>query len=202
MIKNFCANEVVLSGKVVEAPKHHHTIYDCEYFQLYVSSLRNSGTEDRLPVIVSKEKLEDLKLECGQYVRIKGDYRSYNDNENKKLVLYVFAKNIELCEKEDANTISFEGYVCRKGDLRVTPLGKKRILDLMIATNRSSNKSSYIPCIVWGLNEENAKKIFVGEKLHLDGRLQSREYQKVLENGDAETRTAYEVSVRQFSKCE
>jgi len=115
--------------------------------------------------------------------------------------LYVFAKELEVCEKEDANFISFEGYVCRKGDLRITPLGKKRILDLMIATNRKSKKSSYIPCIVWGLTEESSKNISVGEKIRLDGRIQSREYQKVLESGTVETRIAYEVSVNQFSKC-
>lgn len=202
MIKKFCANEVCLSGKVVKKPEYHHTNRECEYFELYVSSQRNSGTEDVLPVIVSKEKIEGLNIEVGKYVRIKGDYRSYSNHDNGKLILYVFVKSIEVCEQEYSNTISFEGYVCKKGNLRVTPLNKKRILDLMLAINRSENKSSYIPCVVWGLHEDKADELSVGDKLRISGRIQSREYQKALENGDTETRIAYEVSVKNFSKCE
>ena len=202
MSKNLCVNEVSLSGKVVETPKYHHTSNGCEYFEFFVSSKRISDAEDVLPVIVAKDKLEDLNIQTGDFVRIKGDYRSYNNHSSHKLVLYVFAKEIEICEEKNENTIQFEGFICKKGNLRETPLNKKRILDLMIAVNRPSNKSSYIPCIAWGLDEEKVAELEVGDKLRVSGRIQSREYQKVLENSETETRVAYEVSIKKFSKCE
>lgn len=202
MVKNLCVNEVSLSGKVTEMPKYHHTSNDCEYFEFFVSSKRISEAEDVLPVIIAKDKLEDLNIQPGDFVRIKGDYRSYNNHSSHKLILYVFAKEIEICEEKNENTIQFEGFICKKGNLRETPLNKKRILDLMIAVNRPSNKSSYIPCIAWGLDENKVAELEVGDKIRVSGRIQSREYQKVLENNESETRVAYEVSIKKFSKCE
>lgn len=45
------------------------------------------------------------------------------------------------------------------------------------------NKSDYIPCIAWGRNAAYAESLDVGTKLMLEGRLQSREYKKKLDDG-------------------
>ena len=69
------------------------------------------------------------------------------------------------------------------------------ICDLMLAVNRQYNKSDYIPAIAWGRNAVYAATLAVGEKIFAEGRLQSREYRKYSDDGIAEIRTAYEVSI-------
>ena len=64
----------------------------------------------------------------------------------------------------------------------------------MLAVNRAFGKSDYIPCIAWGRNAQFASRFHVGDRVRVTGRLQSREYQKLLENGEYITRNAFEVS--------
>ena len=61
--------------------------------------------------------------------------------------------------------------------------------------NRAYNKSDYLPCIAWGRNARFIKDAQIGSKIEIVGRIQSREYQKKLDDGTIETRTAYEISV-------
>ena len=84
---------------------------------------------------------------------------------------------------------------------RTSPLGRE-ICDLMLAVNRMYNKSDYIPCIAWGRNAGYAEKLGVGTKLVIEGRMQSREYKKKLEDGTAEMRKAFEVSVVKLEEAE
>ena len=64
----------------------------------------------------------------------------------------------------------------------------------MIAVNRMYNKSDYIPCIAWGRNANYAETLGVGTRIYIEGRIQSREYKKKLEDGTSEIRKAFEVS--------
>ena len=65
---------------------------------------------------------------------------------------------------------------------------------MLLAVNRSFNKSDYLPCIAWGSLALACGELSVGARLHLEGRLQSREYQKCLLDGTIDQRVAYEVS--------
>ena len=52
---------------------------------------------------------------------------------------------------ENTNQIMLDGYICKAPTYRVTPFGRE-IADILIAVNRSYNKSDYIPAIAWGRN--------------------------------------------------
>lgn len=129
--------------------------------------------------------------------------------DKNKLDLFVFAQSVRvltttisgddaennisaaLYKNESLNTVSIEGFVCKKPVIRQTPLGRT-IADLFIAVNRHGG-SAYIPVILWGGNAANAKNLNIGDKLRFDGRFQSREYMKAVD-GQAVTFTAYEMS--------
>ena len=68
------------------------------------------------------------------------------------------------------------------------------ICDLMLAVNRHYGRSDYLPCICWGIKAREAASWDVGTKLELKGRIQSRKYIKLTEEGSQE-KTAFEVSV-------
>jgi len=89
--------------------------------------------------------------------------------------------------------VTLVGVLCKPPIYRSTPFGRE-ICDMMLAVNRAFGKSDYIPCIAWGRNAQYAARFGVGDRVRLTGRLQSREYQKLMENGEYITRNAYEVS--------
>ena len=110
-------------------------------------------------------------------------------------MLTVFVKDIERCEpSENINFIYLNGFICKIPSYRTTPFGRE-ITDLLIAVNRQYNKSDYIPCIAWGRNAGYAESLGIGTKLAVEGRIQSREYKKKLEDGTSEMRKAFEVSI-------
>ncbi len=78
----------------------------------------------------------------------------------------------------------------------------REIADVLIAVNRSYNKSDYIPCIAWGRNAKYAETLKVGDNVVIRGRIQSRDYQKKISETEVETKTAYEVSVSRLEMVE
>ncbi|MBP3630482.1 MAG: single-stranded DNA-binding protein [Clostridia bacterium] len=199
-------NVAHISGKVAEEPQFSHLILGEGFYNLNLEVIRLSEEVDILPVTVSERLLESGVAEVGNYIKIKGQLRSYNSYQNRKnhLILTVFARDIEKVEEEEAanspNQICLNGYVCRTPVYRTTPFGRE-IADILLAVNRSYNKSDYIPCITWGRNAKYTSKLNVGDNIKVLGRIQSRNYQKKLEDGSVITKTAYEVSVSKVEIC-
>ena len=95
---------------------------------------------------------------------------------------------------ENVNEVILKGYICKKPIYRQTPFGRE-IADILLAVNRAYNKSDYIPCICWGRNARFCQNLEVGKEIKIYGRVQSRSYEKKLEDGTVIPKVAYEVSV-------
>lgn len=204
-------NYVKITGKIVSPIEFSHKIYGEGFYNFFIEVPRLSETVDVLPVSISERLIINMELKEGTYVKIIGQLRSYNRYVNgaSKLILTVFARDIELLEDEEEikenlkspNEIFLDGYICKPPVYRTTPFGRE-ISDLLLAVNRAYNKSDYIPCIAWGRNARFCSNILVGDHIKIWGRIQSREYQKKLENGEVETRVAYEVSISKLEYIE
>ena len=166
--------------------------------ELAVSRLSNYS--DYIPLMVSERLIDTEQDYTGQFIRISGQFRSYNRHEEKhnRLVLSVFAREVNFVEEQDeslpVNQIFLDGFICKPPVYRKTPLGRE-IADMLLAVNRPYSKSDYIPCICWGRNARYASAFTVGGHVLLWGRIQSREYMKRIGENQSERRTAYEVSV-------
>ena len=202
-------NKVTLSGEIVSDFEFNHECYGEGFYTAMLASERTSGKKDIIPIMVS-DRLVDAKADWeGQFVRVSGQFRSYNKHEGgrRHLELSVFVREFEdITEErdfglEDENHISLDGYICKKPIYRKTPLGRE-ITDILLAVNRKYGKSDYVPMICWGRNARFAGGLEVGARLQIEGRIQSREYQKQIEDGVYETRTAYEVSVNKLTVVE
>lgn len=197
-------NNVVLGGKIVEEAEFSHEIFDEKFYKFAILTKRLSEYEDVLPVIISERLIKLDEIKVGKTVKLTGQFRSYNmqtDTKNK-LVLSVFVKEIEFCDDPEILTLNdanFSGYICKAPVYRKTPLGRE-IADVLIAVNRTYKKSDYIPCILWGRNAKFCEGLDVGTPVKVNGRIQSRKYEKKLENGDVLKKVAYEVSVSKFAK--
>jgi len=194
-------NYIDLGGRISSELEFSHEIYGEGFYLVQVEVDRLSGTGDILPVTVSERIINKEHMTVGKMVRIVGQVRSYNNyvevDKRNKLVLTVFARDIAIVEEFPElcpNEVYLDGYLCKPAVYRTTPFGRE-IADLLVAVNRSYNKSDYIPCIAWGRNARYAGKLGVGERVRLWGRMQSRGYQKRLEDGTVLEKIAYEVSI-------
>ncbi|MBR4270589.1 MAG: single-stranded DNA-binding protein [Clostridia bacterium] len=198
----FDNNRVYLFGKVASKPEFSHEVYGEEFYDINLKVDRLSSQFDLIPVTISDRLVKSNNLDIGQELAVIGQFRSYNKmiNEKSRLLLTVFAREIiEPIQLQNSNIIELTGYLCKEPIYRTTPF-KREICDCLIAVNRAYNKSDYLPCITWGRNARFVSGLAVGEKLYLTGRIQSRVYQKRLEDDQVEDRIAYEVSVSKVSR--
>lgn len=189
-------NKVFLQGVVVNNPVYNHTVKDEEFYGFDLNVNRLSGQIDVLPIIMSKKMLTIHGINKGDKIAINGQFRSHNqiDGDKRRLILAVFAKDVvEYEDGANANTIELCGYICKPSIYRITPFSRE-ICDVLLAVNRSYNKSDYVPCIAWGANAQYVSRLNVASPLKILGRIQSREYNKLI-GEEMVTKTAYEVSI-------
>ena len=189
-------NRIVAAGRLEGSLQMSHEVMNEPFYSGTLLVKRLSGAVDRLPVTIPGKLLAvtDLSRDC--LMLMSGQVRSYNKvvDGSGRLMVTLFAQNISETEENDTmNRVTLVGVLCKPPIYRSTPFGRE-ICDMMLAVNRAFGKSDYIPCIAWGRNAQYAARFGVGDKIRLTGRLQSREYQKLLENGEYMTRNAYEVS--------
>jgi primosomal replication protein N len=197
MDKIFENNQVTIAGEITSPFAFSHEVCGEGFYVTNVSISRNSGTPDIIPIMVS-DRLHDVYSDhTGVPVQVIGQFRSYNRHSEGKssLIVSVFVREIKILDElQPINIISLDGFLCKAPIYRQTPLGRE-IADLLIAVNRPYGKSDYIPCICWGRNAKFSESFEVGDRVQVWGRVQSREYQKRINDTDFEIKTAYEVSV-------
>ena len=194
MINNTVAT---ISGVVQYPPVFSHQMYGEGFYESALLVPRLSDQTDTIPFTISERLLKDGDISEGSLVTFSGQLRSYNKiiDGKSKLLLTLFVREVlENDESRNPNTIDIVGFVCKEPVYRMTPF-KREICDVLLAVNRAYNKSDYLPCIAWGRNARFVKDVPVGSKIVMNGRIQSRIYQKVDENGVAHDRMAYEVSI-------
>lgn len=201
MINNFEKNnQVEIKGKLASDPVYSHSVMGEGFYECELIVPRLSSQVDVLPITISERLLPEI-ADKNKEIGILGQLRSYNklDNEKSRLILTIFAREIVPAESiENGNQILMTGYVCKEPIYRTTPFGRE-ITDILIAVNRAYNKSDYLPCIAWGRNARFTGDLSIGDKVTIQGRIQSRIYQKKLNDETVINKTAYEVSISTIS---
>ena len=184
-------NHAVLRGTAAAEPVFSHTNHGVDFFLFPLTVPRLSGAEDRLNVVAPAPLLAGFPLTPGRA----GEVRTFNNRTGpgSRLVITLLARALTETEEAPCNQLTLSGVLCKPPILRRTPLGRE-ICDLMLAVNRRYGRADYLPCIAWGALAQRCAGLAVGDGVALEGRLQSRLYQKVVE-GAVQERTAFEVSV-------
>lgn len=187
-------NQITLRGSLDGFPEFSHENHGKRFYRFFLEVPRLSGAIDTLPVIAEETILNNLDPSGGEMLTVTGQVRSHNlrDNGKRHLSVFVFAASVTAEDGEPINTVLLDAIVCREPTYRRTPLGRE-ICDVMLAVPRAFHRADYLPCILWGRVAAEAAQCAVGDRLILNGRLQSRVYTKLTEEG-AQERTTYEVS--------
>ena len=187
-------NRIILRGEVLEPPVLSHRNHGVDYYLAPLRVPRLSGTDDVLNVVTAGP--DPSVWSPGRWAEVQGEVRSYNNRTGtgSKLVITVLARSARADGTEEGeNRLVLAGALCRRPTARRTPLGRE-ICDLLLAVNRPYGRADYLPCIAWGSLAAHCGAMDVGDRLRLEGRLQSRKYHKLID-GEQVERTAFEVSV-------
>ncbi len=187
-------NEITLRGTLQELPQFSHENHGKRFYRFYLEVPRLSGAVDILPIIVEQQVLDQLDPTAGSMLTVKGQVRSHNQRTDgvRRLLIFVFASAVTAEDGEPVNDVILEGPLCREPTYRLTPLGRE-ICDAMLAVPRAFHRADYLPCILWGRIAQEVSRCHTRDVIRIRGRLQSRIYTKLTDNGPQE-RTAYEIS--------
>ena len=187
-------NSILLRGTLMELPQYSHSNHDRKFYRFTLDVPRLSGTSDLLPVVVEETILMALDPCAGEMLTVTGQIRSHNyrSEDGRHLMIFIFASSVVAEDGDPINDVYLEGPLCREPTYRRTPLGRE-ICDAMLAVPRAFHRADYLPCILWGRTAQDGANYNVKDKIRIYGRLQSRKYTKITENGPEE-RVAYEIS--------
>ncbi len=187
-------NTVILRGELQGLPQFSHENHHKRFYRFTLAVQRLSGAIDLLPVIAEFSLLQAMDLSGGEMLRVEGQIRSHNLKEDgiRRLLVFVFAASVTAEDGLPINDVTLCGPLCRTPIYRRTPLGRE-ICDIMLAVPRAFHRADYLPCILWGRTAGQIALQRTGDWVHLQGRMQSRVYTKLTDEGPQE-RTTYEIS--------
>lgn len=191
----YIINHIRLCGTMETAPVFSHENHGRRFYCFILGVERLSGTLDRLRILADWALLNEADCAWGERILVTGQVRSFNQitDTGRHLIISVYAETLEISDEAPDDQVTLTGTLCRDPVYRRTPLGRE-ICDGMLAVNRSYRRTDYLPCIFWGRTARRIAALSTGARITLTGRLQSREYNKLLESGETERRTAYEIS--------
>ena len=187
-------NTITIRGQLLELPRISHENHGRQFYRFILEVPRLSGAVDLLPVIAEEQLVNQIDPTAGEMLTVTGQIRSHNqrDNGTRHLMIFVFATDIRAEDGEPVNDVVLEGPLCKEPIYRRTPLGRD-ICDVMLAVPRAFRRADYLPCILWGRTAQEISQCHTRDCIRICGRLQSRIYTKLTEEG-AQERTAYEIS--------
>lgn len=187
-------NTVTLRGSLHALPQFSHENHGKRFHRFYLEVPRLSGVVDILPVITEESILSAIDPTAGEMITVVGQIRSHNSRENgtRRLLIFVYAAALVVEDGQPINDVTICGPLCKEPTYRRTPLGRE-ICDVMLAVPRAFRRADYLPCILWGRTAQEVSACHVRDEVTICGRLQSRVYTKLTEDGPEE-RTAYEIS--------
>ena len=187
-------NQITLRGSLASLPQFSHENHGRKFYRFTLEVPRLSSTVDLLPVIAEASLVDGLDPSGGEMITVTGQVRSHNVRTDgvRHLLIFVFASSVVCEDGEPVNEVILEGPLCKDPVYRRTPLGRE-ICDVMLAVPRAFRRADYLPCILWGRTAQEASACHTRDVIRICGRLQSRVYTKLTDDGPQE-RTAYEIS--------
>ena len=200
-------NYGILSGKLQGEFQYSHSFRGQKYYKAKIEIKRRSGTCDVIPVSISESVFNDWKEKelKGKHIEVTGKicthdvWENFGENERvHHLVTFFSADSIAESseEKEINNVVCLQGYICKI--FLKTKVSGTRIAEIFVAVERNNGEKDYIPCVSWNYIASWIETQYrVGDKIELQGRLQSRKYFKKNPHNPeyGEMRTTYEIAI-------
>ena len=190
-------NKIILKG-IIRNIQYSHTINNIQYYKADLVVQR----DDREDIIPLRFKSFSNRYTENQLIELVGNIRQYSqklDNGKNKILLYVFTyfdiPEVSEDDKELINYLDVDGRICKIEELKITS-SKKQVIHFILANNiitqNGQKINTYIPMVAWGKLAIKLSNLHVNNKIRVVGQMHSRLYNKQLDDGEIEIRTAHE----------
>ena len=186
---------------ILEAPDWTKKVYETK-----IEAPRRSGTMDTLILQFSGKaagtKKQLSKLKKGTEILVAGAVRTHNVRDRvptePSVKIYIEAEVVEVNDPpaDQQNEVLLKGNISREPVPRMTS-GGTHITNIIVAVSNGNKAADFVPCICWQNVADAAAKLKKGSYVEVTGRMQSREFKKVVNDMPC-LMTAYEVSVIQL----
>ena len=118
-------NDVLLEGTVSGQPEFSHENHGARFYRFFLEIPRLSGQADLLPVLLPEPMLAQTVPNTP--LRVRGQLRSFNNRSGvgNKLVLTVYAQELQPGTGGPCNQITLSGPLGKPPILRRTPLATR-----------------------------------------------------------------------------
>lgn len=188
--KQKMVNSVFLRGYQEGETVYSHTVVTGEsFYKITLAIPRLSGIMDHVMVMVRERTLKEQEFYKGILMDITGMMRSYNriqeNGAGTRLEVYVLANRVETYPHESlAPEISSNNIISICGEIeKMEPFLRdangEELLNVMLVIHRQKNANIKLPCVAWNrIGNYILRSCNIGEKVFLNGRLQSRVYKE------------------------
>lgn len=128
-------NAITLRGQLTGLPEFSHENHGKRFCRFLLEVRRLSrGGGPCCPVVAEEALVHALDPSAGDMIAVTGQIRSHNRRENgvRRLMIFVFATQVNVESGEAINDLDLTGILCREPVYRRTPLGRE-ICDVMLA---------------------------------------------------------------------
>lgn len=192
----------VLTGEVLNIEHSHYNAQNRPWHKVTLRVNRKTeGKYDDLPVLVPGWMITEKKVECGNTIKVEGEVRSYTNHDGgwqkRQIMLYTRSLEVMPNDSEHQNCIKLEGNIYRVLEKRITPGTNRRLIIFSLNVKRDIEPYWHdgIYCIAWGIGADMIEAFGVGKNVKIEGRMNSRNFNKKHPNGTITPELTYEISV-------
>lgn len=176
--KENCLDEVKISGYFIKDIIYSYSRNGKFFYRSVFGIERLSGYVDEIPVVFNAkvmEKIKTLQKSGVEHFLLDGFLVSHDAKDKNGVHLEVKVRVTDVTPfnyEKNINSVDIECFVVKDPYFKITNRGSI-ITSLIFAVNRG-NESYYFPAIAWGNAACDMAKLVIGQKLRVQGRIQSR----------------------------
>lgn len=164
---------------------------------------RPNGQADNITLFADKEELRRHRIGKGLKVSVEGVIHTYNEelsDQERHVIVYVKARKIHRVhtQTQDRNEVIMEGNLTKTPHFRQFGKGRSRANFILCTKDLQDSIDSFVPCVAKNRMADILCELAKGAELSFTGEFQSRDYIKILETGEKQQRTAFEVMVNRL----
>ncbi len=206
-MKSDSSNQVVLRGIIEDNFNYSYETEETSFYDNFVKITDKNGNVESIPIIASEYTISKIdEVIKGKHVVIIGSLTGFTTKTEKQNTIQdvnILVEEICFNVKEtifgkdklnNQNSVYIEGTIYSKPVVRKA---YKHICYTLLKIERG-NKIEYIPCSFYRKDTCRVRKLPIGTKIRLEGKLEIKNKLKLLRNKGVEVITVHEVRTLKF----
>lgn len=206
-MKKDSSNRVILRGIIEHNFNYSYETVEMTFYENFVKITDKNGNVESIPIIASEYTLSKIDKEIkGRYAIIIGSLTAFTiktDKQNtiqdamilvEEICFNVKETDFDKDELNKQNSVYIEGTICSKPIVRTA---YKHICYTSLKIERDC-KIEYIPCSFYRKDTRRVRKLPIGTKIRLEGKLERKNKLRILSNKRVEVITVHEVRTIRF----